>query len=228
MKIPETPSAFYNPISQSDIIYKGHGKIESAPEGSSILHVISHELDHVAEFKSQARKDEVEIRNIDMDIHFEFRNGRLVAVGGKTKMTTAEKHETEEIGNQMDLFPNSIYFPLESVTNQPDPNSEESQLKDKLDMIQRELFSILNKVFLGEILTSESKDEKENAKQVAYREMKAKLQLELEELKRKVEAEKSKELLLMVANSQNNKTSLINPKDINILVSPEKHLDVIR
>lgn len=228
MKISNSNLMFQNFPPQSDIIYKGHGKIESAPEATSILHVISHELEHVAEFKSQAAKDEVEIRNLDMEIHFEFRDGRLVAVGGKTQMTTApSRPQTEEIGAQLNLFPNSLYFPLELPEEEASPGSEESILKDKLSMIQSELKSLLNKVFLGEIMEKENKDTQDSIKESAYKEMKAKLQRELEELKNRVEAEKSKELLLRVALSQSNKTGFINPEDINILVSPEKHLDII-
>lgn len=224
MKIPNYNIHTLNFPAQSDIVYKGHGKIESAPESSSILHVISHELDHVAEFKSEAVRDELEIRNLGMEIHFEFRNGRLVAVGGKTTMLTASQPKNEEIGAQLDLFPNSLYFPLDIPEEEPQVSSDESILNEKLSIIQTELRTLLNRVFLGEILEKETKD---SNKEMIYKEMKAKLQRELEELKNRVDAEKSKELLLKIALSQNNKTGFINPQDINVLVSPEKHIDMI-
>ncbi len=228
MKIPEFSPQF-NPNStllDSEILYKGHGKIESASESSSIIHVISHELEHVAEFKAEAKRDQVEIRSIDMQIHFEFRDGRLVAVGGETKMTSAEKNSPQgEIGKQLDLFPNSKIVPNESSFISGDLEVEETLLKEKIDLIQTELRTLLNKSVFRDI----SKRDKENESlEVSYREIRNRLQKELEDLKRRVEAEKSRELLLKVADIQNNlKTGFIDPDEINILISPEKHLDLL-
>lgn len=73
--------------------YIGHGQLESAPASVSVLHVISHELGHVAEFRSEAMKDRAEIRSLNMKIHYEFRNGKLVAVAGETEAVTAQKSE---------------------------------------------------------------------------------------------------------------------------------------
>jgi hypothetical protein len=228
MKIPDFSPQF-NPNStllDSEILYKGHGKIESASESSSIIHVISHELEHVAEFKAEAKRDQVEIRSIDMQIHFEFRDGRLVAVGGETRMTSAEKNSSQgEIGKQLDLFPNSKIVPNESTSNSGDLEVEETLLKEKIDLIQTELRTLLNKSVFRDI----SKRDKENdSLEVSYREIRNRLQKELEDLKRRVEAEKSRELLLKVADIQNNlKTGFIDPDEINILISPEKHLDLL-
>jgi len=227
MKIPDF-SPHFNPNStllDSEILYKGHGKIESASESSSILHVISHELEHVAEFKAQANKDEVQIRSIEMQIHFEFRDGRLVAVGGETKMTSAGKSSPkEEIGKQLDLFPNSKIL-LNEATIPQDLQVEETILKEKLELIQNELRTLLNKSIFKDI---SNKGKENESIQVSYKEIKHRLQQELEDLKRKVEAEKSRELLLKVADIQNNlRTGFIDPDEINILISPEKHLDLL-
>lgn len=73
--------------------YVGHGQLESAPASTSVLHVISHELGHVAEFRSEAMRDRAEIRSLNMKIHYEFRNGKLVAVAGETEAVTARKSE---------------------------------------------------------------------------------------------------------------------------------------
>ncbi len=228
MKIPDF-SPNFNPNStllDSEILYKGHGKIESASESSSVMHVISHELEHVAEFKAQANRDEVQIRSIDMQIHFEFRDGRLVAVGGETKMTSAEKTSSrDEIGKQLDLFPNSKILPNDFNPISQDLQVEENLLKEKLELIQNELRTLLNKSVFKDI-SNKSKDNE--TIQVSYREIRNRLQLELEDLKRRVEAEKSRELLLKVADIQNNlKTGFIDPDEINILISPEKHLDLL-
>jgi hypothetical protein len=98
----------------------------------------------------------------------------------------------------------------------------------KLNLIQNELKSILNKAYYRDIYNREVEDEKDFRKQANYREIRNRLQKELDELRRRVDAEKSKELLLKVAEMQNNlKTGFINPEDINVLVSSEKHLDLI-
>lgn len=75
------------------LYYIGHGQLESAPASTSVLHVISHELGHVAEFKSEAMRDRAEIRSLNMKIHYEFRNGKLVAVAGETEAITTKKSE---------------------------------------------------------------------------------------------------------------------------------------
>lgn len=231
MKITDiTPNPYLNrPLEDSELHFRGHGKLESASESSSILHVISHELDHVAEFKAQSIRDQTEIRSIDMKIHFEFRDGRLVAVGGNTKMTSVEKNkQREEVGNQLDLFPEPITLSSKEILPSPEKISEESVLKEKLNLIQNELKSILNKAYFKEVYLEESDKEKDFKKQASYREIRNRLQKELDELRRRVDAEKSKELLLKVAEMQNNlKTGFINPEEINVLISPEKHLDLI-
>ena len=231
MKITDiNPTFFQNrPLEDSELHFKGHGKLESASESSSILHVISHELGHVAEFKAQAIRDKTEIRSIDMKIQFEFRDGRLVAVGGNTKMTSVEKNPIpDEIGKQMDLFPTNSSIPPKEILPSMEKITEEAILQEKLNLIQNELKSILNKAYYRDIYNREVEDDKDFRKQANYREIRNRLQKELDELRRRVDAEKSKELLLKVAEMQNNlKTGFINPEDINVLVSSEKHLDLI-
>ncbi|EMJ98066.1 hypothetical protein [Leptospira alstonii] len=81
--------------------YIGHGQLESAPSSTSVLHVISHELGHVAEFRSEAMRDRAEIRSLNMKIHYEFRNGKLVAVSGETEAVTAKKSEETPRKNEI-------------------------------------------------------------------------------------------------------------------------------
>lgn len=82
--IPERPR-------DMSVKYIGHGQLESAPQASSILHVISHELGHVAEFRNEAIRDSAEIRSLDVSIEYEMRDGKLVAVAGETRATTVKK-----------------------------------------------------------------------------------------------------------------------------------------
>jgi hypothetical protein len=164
-----------------------------------------------------------------MKIQFEFRDGRLVAVGGNTKMTSVEKNPIpDEIGKQMDLFPINSSIPPKEILPSMEKITEEAILQEKLNLIQNELKSILNKAYYRDIYNREVEDDKDFRKQANYREIRNRLQKELDELRRRVDAEKSKELLLKVAEMQNNlKTGFINPEDINFLVSSEKHLDLI-
>lgn len=80
----------------TSVKYIGHGQLESAPQTSSILHVISHELGHVAEFRNEAIRDNAELRSVDVSIEYELRDGKLVAVAGETKATTIKKAEKEK------------------------------------------------------------------------------------------------------------------------------------
>lgn len=89
--IPERPR-------DTSVKYIGHGQLESAPQASSILHVISHELGHVAEFRNEAIRDRAEIRSLDVSIEYEMRDGKLVAVAGETRATTVKNRM---IGNKL-------------------------------------------------------------------------------------------------------------------------------
>ncbi|EMK00417.1 hypothetical protein AB3N61_16805 [Leptospira sp. WS58.C1] len=80
----------------NSVKYIGHGQLESAPQASSVLHVISHELGHVAEFRNDAIRDNAELRSIDVSIEYELRDGKLVAVAGETRATTVKKAEKEK------------------------------------------------------------------------------------------------------------------------------------
>lgn len=87
--IPERPR-------DTSVKYIGHGQLESAPQASSILHVISHELGHVAEFRNEAIRDSAEIRSLDVSIEYEMRDGKLIAVAGETRATTVKKSDDQK------------------------------------------------------------------------------------------------------------------------------------
>jgi hypothetical protein len=80
----------------SSIAYIGHGQLESSPENFSILHVVSHELSHVQEFKNEAFRQGEDIAEIRVKINMEMRgNGKLVAVSGETSATTKKRVEKD-------------------------------------------------------------------------------------------------------------------------------------
>jgi hypothetical protein len=105
-----------------NIQYIGHGKLESSPENFSILHVVSHELGHVQEFKNEAFRENRDITDIRVKIDWEMRpNGQIVAVSGETSATTRAKSEKNQ-----SLEPYSgPKFPLDpKATGLGNPNGE--------------------------------------------------------------------------------------------------------
>ncbi|EMN02780.1 hypothetical protein LEP1GSC021_3866 [Leptospira noguchii str. 1993005606] len=166
------------------LYYIGHGQLESAPASTSVLHVISHELGHVAEFKSEAIRDRAEIRSLNMKIHYEFRNGKLVAVAGETEVITAKKpeetsHKSNEISKQ-DSWKEKD-FPKKEETSKIRSEDREKQILSEIRRIESEL-----KIF----------ETKKNAEE--KKEFDSIRKTELEEKKRKLEMVLSQEKLKAV------------------------------
>ncbi|WP_061221259.1 hypothetical protein [Leptospira borgpetersenii] len=166
--------------------YVGHGQLESAPASTSVLHVISHELGHVAEFRSEAMRDRAEIRSLNMKIHYEFRNGKLVAVAGETEAVTAQKSEETTRKNETSWD--------ESSKKENVPKKEEksyissSGLEDKEKQILLEIRKIES-----ELQTFEAKTKVENEQRFD-----SVRKVELEERKRKLEMALNQEKLKMI------------------------------
>jgi hypothetical protein len=100
MKIPDIS----NSIHQNRVHYIGHGQLESSSENLSALHVISHELAHVAEFKSEARRLGMDISDVKVHIHYELRDGKLVAVAGETEAVYLPKKDKDsKVDVQLDI-----------------------------------------------------------------------------------------------------------------------------
>ncbi|URD70098.1 hypothetical protein [Leptospira borgpetersenii] len=166
--------------------YVGHGQLESAPASTSVLHVISHELGHVAEFRSEAMRDRAEIRSLNMKIHYEFRNGKLVAVAGETEAVTARKSEETTRKNETSWD--------ESSKKENVPKKEEksyissSGLEDKEKQILLEIRKIES-----ELQTFEAKKKVGNEQRFD-----SVRKVELEERKRKLEMALNQEKLKMI------------------------------
>ncbi len=93
-------------MDMSTIHYIGHGRLESSPENFSILHVISHELSHVQEFKNEAFRSGKDVAEIRVKIDMEMKeNGKLIAVSGETEAVFGESGS--------DIWENSLYKPYE-------------------------------------------------------------------------------------------------------------------
>ncbi|MBF3377723.1 hypothetical protein [Leptospira borgpetersenii] len=160
--------------------YVGHGQLESAPASTSVLHVISHELGHVAEFRSEAMRDRAEIRSLNMKIHYEFRNGKLVAVAGETEAVTAQKSEETMRKNETSWD--------ESSKKEEKSYISSSGLEDKEKQILLEIRKIES-----ELQTFEAKTKVENEQRFD-----SVRKVELEERKRKLEMALNQEKLKMI------------------------------
>ena len=193
------------PRENDTIYYVGHGQLEKASSNTSIMHVISHELDHVAEFKSQAIRDRAEIRSLDMKIDYEYRNGKLVAVGGETSVTTEPARETSKRAfpalreDTIDL--NALKKP-ELVSD--GLTMQESKLKDKLEQIETEIDLSLKKTYYSDPNFKSSADIKDEAREQELRETKSRISLQLEESRNKEFIEKSRSLMAKIKTLQNN------------------------
>ncbi|ALO24520.1 MULTISPECIES: hypothetical protein [Leptospira] len=166
--------------------YVGHGQLESAPASTSVLHVISHELGHVAEFRSEAMRDRAEIRSLNMKIHYEFRNGKLVAVAGETEAVTAQKSEETTRKNETSWDESSK---KENVPKKEEKSyTSSNRLEDKEKQILLEIRKIES-----ELQTFEAKTKVENEQRFD-----SVRKVELEERKRKLEMALNQEKLKMI------------------------------
>ncbi|MFQ6112062.1 MAG: hypothetical protein ACE5LX_08560, partial [Nitrospinota bacterium] len=78
------------------VYYKGHFGPESAVPSQSVSYVAQHELRHLQEFRSRALREGREVRNAHFSVDFEWREGRLVAVGGKAEALLVNRPEKGE------------------------------------------------------------------------------------------------------------------------------------
>ncbi|MBK8399213.1 MAG: hypothetical protein IPL26_28725 [Leptospiraceae bacterium] len=197
------------PRENDTIYYVGHGLLEKSPSSTSALHVISHELDHVAEFKSQAIRDRAEIRSLDIKIDYEYRNGKLVAVGGETSVTTAEPiKESNQTSKRAFPALREDTIDINSLKKVELPsdglNMQESKLKEKLEQIETEIDLSLKKTFYSNPNFKTAADIKDAAREQELRETKSRISLQLDELRNKEIVEKSRSFMTKIKELQNN------------------------
>ncbi|MBE7412161.1 MAG: hypothetical protein L6Q54_09060 [Leptospiraceae bacterium] len=186
--------------SNESIGYIGHGQLESSPASMSVLHVISHELDHIAEFKNEAIRDNAEIRSIDMKIDFEFRDGKLVAVSGKTTATSKirsneKKPNVSETNAQNEDNQKDNKNNLELKPEKEKIASEEKKLLYRIEYINSEINLLENKNYYTEPEPKNIYDKKDEQRKKELKEKKQKLEIELSNLKIKTQIENSQEML---------------------------------
>ncbi|MEM7181986.1 MAG: hypothetical protein AAF518_13800 [Spirochaetota bacterium] len=78
----------------STVHYHGHGVLENAASHDSISHVMGHELVHVGELKQEAFLLGGNLKYLDIELGYEFRDGKVVAVSGETTGIIEEIRQT--------------------------------------------------------------------------------------------------------------------------------------
>ncbi len=129
-------------------------------------------------------RDRAEIRSLNMKIHYEFRNGKLVAVAGETEAITTKKSEETlrkdtEITQQESLKEKD--FPKKEETSKTKSEDREKQILSEIRRIESEL-----KIFE----TKKNAEEEKGFDSIR--------KTELEEKKRKLEMVLSQEKLKAV------------------------------
>jgi len=77
--------AMAEPAAHGMMAFDGHGMTEHCTEGLSVAHVSAHERGHLNSYRMRALAEGYEVVSEDIDIRFEMRDGRLVAVAGEAK-----------------------------------------------------------------------------------------------------------------------------------------------
>lgn len=118
----------------STIHYIGHGRLESSPENFSILHVVSHELSHVQEFKNEAFRENADVAEIRVKIDYEMReNGKLVAVSGETSAVTRKRKEDEDLPSHLQPYKPNHPHSSNRVGSKENSESKENENQDGLE-----------------------------------------------------------------------------------------------
>lgn len=137
MRIVGEPSTNLTQLQDRRVNYVGHGRLESAPETLSALHVISHELGHVNEFKNEAIREGADLQSIRVKINYELRDGRLVAVSGETQALSRKKKEDESLNPYSDGKKFQDLFQIQKTEKEEDTKKGKESEIASLDKIEK-------------------------------------------------------------------------------------------
>ncbi|MDF3821216.1 hypothetical protein P3G55_15010 [Leptospira sp. 96542] len=167
--------------------YIGHGRLESAPETMSALHVIAHELGHVTEFKNEAIREGRDIQTVQVKINYEIRDGRMVAVSGETRAVTRSK-EKEDIDPS--LVP---YSDGKTIKDLFQKKEEEKSKEDKSIITEKKNEAIRKEELETRIKNLDEKLDNEKSKvetkQTSNNGLKSEIEKEIEAEKSRLEEE---------------------------------------
>jgi len=86
------------PAARGMMAFDGHGMTEHSTEALSVAHVSAHERGHLNSYRMRALAEGYEVVSEDIDIRFEMRGGRLVAVGGEAKARLEPRETRDAVG----------------------------------------------------------------------------------------------------------------------------------
>ncbi len=191
-----------NPYADKRVSYVGHGRLESAPETLSPLHVIAHELGHVQEFKGDAFRNGSEIRDVRVKINYELRDGRLIAVSGETSATTQKRTDVKPKDPSLEPYSDGKSF-KDIYTNSKDdekkagkpekPNQIEIIERDKKEELENKIKDL--EVRLGSEKTKETAEGKDPKELTGKNERAREIASEKRRLEEEVRLLKMKEAL---------------------------------
>lgn len=90
--------AMAEPAGRGMMAFDGHGMTEHCTEGLSVAHVSAHERGHLNSYRMRALAEGYQVVSEDIDIRFEMRDGRLVAVAGEARARLEPQKRREASG----------------------------------------------------------------------------------------------------------------------------------
>ena len=124
-------------IHNSKVYYQGHGVMESAASHDSISHVMGHELGHVGELKQEAFLLGGNLKYLDIELDYEFRDGKVVAVSGETTGIIEETRKTSS--SEAKQGDSILEISLLGNTFSKKLNGDDKQLQNNLQTITSRL-----------------------------------------------------------------------------------------
>ncbi|MCB1189073.1 MAG: hypothetical protein H7A23_22935 [Leptospiraceae bacterium] len=202
-------------ISTGGIHYIGYGQIESSSNSLSVIHLISHELDHVAEYRINPinEKDIVEYSKGGID--YEIRDDRLVTISKKNVLWNG--NNIQENKNPKDTYTSfweQLHRKTDKKTLKVDVNAYSSQnsmidiielfqddvkrLETKLYVLDSELINLKKDFFYSPPNSINSQGNKTGIKINRLNEMKRKIEVELLVLRSNIAINKYREMIQQI------------------------------
>lgn len=125
------------------IKYRGHSGMESASPATSTGHVVLHESKHIREFEAEAALEGKTVKNEQIRIQYEFRDGKLVAVSGEATALIADKKKNGILSKEQILISEEG---KNKLSTKESANNEELQNPAKINNLPPDSKIILEKI----------------------------------------------------------------------------------
>jgi len=148
------------------IRYHGHGQIERAAANNSLAHVDAHERRHITSYYRKALALGAQVKNPRIHYNVEFRDGKLVAVGGKATALIVNKPDEVQISEPGREAAKKLAANASVDTTQEpaSPTSTEDLVKE-LQSIQRELKTDEEQIEYEKMLKTSEADKSSTARE---------------------------------------------------------------